>query len=71
VGFDDVIEASIAYPALTTVQQPLRLMGETAAREIIAAITDGSNPQQIAFTPNLVIRNSTAPVKSTKRMRPA
>lgn len=67
VGFDDVIEASITYPALTTVQQPLRTMGETAAREIIFAITDGTKNEQIVFTPQLVVRNSTALVKNNKR----
>jgi len=63
VGFDDVVEASITYPALTTVRQPLRLMGETAAREIISAIAKGSKDQQIVFTPELIVRNSTAPFR--------
>ena len=67
VGFDDVAEASITYPTLTTVQQPLRLMGETAAREIISAITEGSKDQQIVFIPKLIVRNSTAPPKSARR----
>jgi len=67
VGFDDVIEASITYPALTTVQQPLRLMGATAAREIISAITDGPQDRQIVFSPQLIVRNSTAAVKTPKR----
>jgi LacI family transcriptional regulator len=71
VGFDDVIEASITYPALTTVQQPLRTMGETAAREIIFAITEGTKNEQIVFTPQLVVRNSTALVKNNKRSRRA
>jgi len=71
VGFDDTVEASITYPALTTVQQPLRLMGETAAREVIAAITDGSKDQQIVFTPQLIIRNSTGPARAAKHGRGA
>lgn len=61
VGFDDVIESRITYPALTTIQQPLRLMGETAAREIIAAISEGPCDQKIVFVPELIVRNSTAP----------
>ena len=67
IGFDDVVEASITYPALTTVQQPLRKMGETAAREVIAAIDNGPKDQQIIFKPKLIIRNSTAPAKTAKR----
>ena len=42
VGFDDVAAARIVFPALTTVQQPLRLIGETAAHEVIDAITNAS-----------------------------
>jgi DNA-binding LacI/PurR family transcriptional regulator len=64
VGFDDVAAARIVYPALTTVQQPLRRMGETAAREVINAITNGMKRQKLVLTPKLIIRNSTAPVPS-------
>jgi DNA-binding LacI/PurR family transcriptional regulator len=60
VGFDDVPAARIVYPALTTVQQPLQLMGETAAREVINAIANGANDQQLVLTPQLIVRNSTA-----------
>jgi len=65
VGFDDVVAASIAYPALTTVRQPLRLMGETAAREVINAITHGVKDQQLVLTPELVVRKSTATASAT------
>jgi LacI family transcriptional regulator len=64
VGFDDVVAARIVYPALTTVQQPLRLIGETAAREVINAITHGVKDQQLVLTPQLVVRSSTAPAPS-------
>ena len=63
IGFDDVAEASMIFPPLTTVQQPLRKMGETAAEEIVSAITNGPKTQQIVFTPQLVIRKSTAPLR--------
>ena len=64
VGFDDVAAARIVFPALTTVQQPLRLIGETAAHEVIDAITNGMKKRQLVFTPKLIIRNSTAPASS-------
>jgi len=60
VGFDDVVAARIVYPALTTVQQPLQLIGETAAREVIKAIAKGMTDKQLVLSPKLVIRNSTA-----------
>jgi LacI family transcriptional regulator len=61
VGFDDVVAARIVYPALTTVQQPLKLIGETAAREVINAITNGVKHRRLVLTPKLVVRGSTAP----------
>jgi LacI family transcriptional regulator len=66
VGFDDVVAARIVYPALTTVQQPLQLMGETAAREVINAITNGVKDKQLVLTPQLVVRNSTAAARVTR-----
>jgi LacI family transcriptional regulator len=65
VGFDDVVAARIVYPALTTVQQPLQLIGETAAREVINAIANGVKDQQLVLTPKLVVRSSTAPPPTT------
>jgi DNA-binding LacI/PurR family transcriptional regulator len=63
VGFDDIVAARIAYPQLTTVRQPLREMGERAACELIESISEGApNEGQIVMLPNLVVRNSTAPV---------
>lgn len=70
VGFDDVAAARIVFPALTTVQQPLRLMGQTAAREVINAITNGMKRQQLVLTPKLIIRNSTAPLRSAAPEQP-
>jgi LacI family transcriptional regulator len=69
VGFDDVVAARIVYPALTTVRQPLQLMGETAAREVIRAITNGVGDQRLVLTPQLVVRNSTAPTRFTRSKR--
>jgi len=65
VGFDDVIAARIVYPPLTTVQQPLKLIGETAAREVINAITNGVKDRHVVLTPKLVVRGSTAPAPLT------
>jgi DNA-binding LacI/PurR family transcriptional regulator len=69
VGFDDVVAARIVYPALTTVQQPLQLMGQMAAREVINAITNGGKSEKLVLTPQLVIRNSTATARVTRSKR--
>jgi LacI family transcriptional regulator len=66
IGFDDIVEARIGYPALTTVRQPLRLMGETAAREIIRRINGQGARQTIVFTPELIVRASTSPARGTR-----
>ena len=61
VGFDDVVAARIVYPSLTTVRQPLQLIGETAAREVINAITHRLKHHHLVLAPQLVVRNSSAP----------
>jgi DNA-binding LacI/PurR family transcriptional regulator len=63
VGFDDVLAASTYNPPLTTVRQPLRDMGQTAASTLLGLIRDEiphPQPAGIMVYPNLVIRKSTA-----------
>jgi len=69
VGFDDVVAARIVYPALTTLQQPLQLMGQMAAREVINAITHGLKDERLVLTPQLVIRKSTATARLARPKR--
>jgi len=66
VGFDDIQSAAYCIPALTTVRQPLRKMGEIAARTLLSYIEkDRTHPPEIAIEPELVVRQSTgrAPVQ--------
>jgi LacI family transcriptional regulator len=70
VGFDDVVAARIVYPALTTLQQPLQLMGQMAAREVINAIAHGGKDERLVLTPQLVIRKSTATARLARSKRP-
>jgi len=69
VGFDDVVAARIVYPALTTVQQPMQLIGQMAAREVINAITNGVKERRLVLTPQLIVRHSTAPARLTGSKR--
>jgi len=65
VGFDDIQNAAYHRPQLTTVRQPLKKMGMTAAEALLRRIArpdDDSYPRQIVIEPELVIRKSTAPV---------
>jgi LacI family transcriptional regulator len=62
IGFDDIPQASLVYPKLTTVRQPLEQMGRVAVKMLLEQIEDRSRPpQHITLTTELVIRDSCAP----------
>jgi LacI family transcriptional regulator len=63
VGFDDIKSAAFTNPRLTTVRQPMREMGEKAARILLRRLggestTDGA---VVMVEPELKIRDSTGP----------
>jgi len=59
VGFDDIFPASLFRPALTTVHQPMRLLGERACARLLDRISDPSLQPSIELLPTeLVIRSS-------------
>ena len=62
VGFDDLPSARLAYPALTTVRQPLRQMAYEAAARVVR-MSGGSvpDPVQVDLATTLIVRESTAP----------
>ena len=70
VGFDDIPSAQTDNPSLTTVRQPLRSMGETAANALLSYVeptelpheTRRAMPKTLIVKPDFVIRNSTAGV---------
>jgi len=62
LGFDDVLAASTNNPPLTTIHQPLRDMGKTAAKTLLGLIRDelaGPTPPVITVHPRLIVREST------------
>lgn len=60
VGFDDLLSSAYATPPLTTVRQHMFELGRAAAEGILRLLAD-QDPQLPRFTPDLVIRASTAP----------
>jgi LacI family transcriptional regulator len=73
VGFDDLPVAAAARPGLSTVRQPLGLMGEVAVR-ILVEQAEGREPEQVPpFATELVVRESSAAVGGLvfSRHRPA
>jgi len=70
VGFDDIREAAFHFPGITTVRQPLRKMGETAAKYIVEMIeSGGKGPDRVDVEPEFVFRESTGPAPSALRIR--
>jgi LacI family transcriptional regulator len=61
VGFDDIQSAAFHNPRLTTVRQPLREMGETAARILLRRLAgeEASGDAVVVMEPRLVVREST------------
>ncbi len=67
IGFDDIPQASLVYPKLTTVHQPLEQMGKIAVKLLLERIEDRSlPPQRVVMATQLVIRDSCAPPRNIK-----
>jgi LacI family transcriptional regulator len=67
LGFDDVLVALTNNPPLTTIHQPLRTMGQTAASTLMGLIRDEipqPHPDVITVYPKLVVRKSTGHVST-------
>jgi LacI family transcriptional regulator len=64
VGFDDLPGTAFTNPPLTTVRQPMTLMGRTVAHSVVATLTN----QDYEFEPvkaELIVRKSTRRVSSS------
>jgi DNA-binding LacI/PurR family transcriptional regulator len=59
VGFDDVREASVVEPALTTVRQSMDELGHTMARTLLSRIA-GEEVPQITVLPVEIVRRESA-----------
>ena len=70
VGFDDIMSAEFQTPRLTTIRQPLQQMGSVAAALLLEKLGGGKVPETTKVEPELVIRESTARVNSSRLRRP-
>ncbi len=61
VGFDDTPMAARMWPPMTTVRLPIRDMGREAAESLLHAVLEKGNRRRQSFTPEIVVRSSTAP----------
>jgi len=68
VGFDDVAQASLSVPSLTTVRQPMEAMGSLSAGMVLDAIKAMDEKQDVPVVrrkipAELVVRESTRALK--------
>jgi DNA-binding LacI/PurR family transcriptional regulator len=65
VGFDDIKEAAYQTPSLTTIRQPLHQMGALAVKTLLEQLRPSGNREysHIAVAPELIVRESTGPVR--------
>jgi len=61
VGFDDVPQAALVTPALTTVRQPLGAMGEAAMEMLLEILAGTERDTHLRMPTELIVRESTAP----------
>lgn len=67
IGYDDISISEILEVPLTTIHQPVENMGAAAANHLIGIIEKKIHSDVIPiYSPNLVIRNSTAEYKPAK-----
>lgn len=67
IGFDDIPQASLVYPKLTTVRQPLEQMGNIAVKMLLERIEVPSlPPQRVVLATQLIIRDSCTPPRTPK-----
>jgi len=70
VGYDDIYPASLFHPSLTTVHQPMRLLGERACARLLDRIARPSLRQRVELLPTeLVLRSSCGCLPGTETRR--
>ena len=66
VGYDDSAFMSCTDPPLTTVRQPIQSMGGAAVALLVNQMeTVIAHPEELLFEPELVVRGSTGPARTS------
>lgn len=72
-GFDNIFSSKITTPGLTTIDHHLKLRCESAVDMIISRLEPGNAKQpfvsKIEFTPQLIVRGSTAPISGRRQKK--
>ena len=59
VGYDNISLSALINPALTTISQPIRKLGQKAAEIVIAKINGQPVDEQVLYEGELVLRDTT------------
>ncbi len=62
IGFDDIPEATYLTPALTTMRQDFKGLGESAMNNLLSELTADQPPIQQRLVPEIIVRESTSPL---------
>lgn len=65
VGFDDSVFMNFTDPPLTTLRQPVDAMSQAVVDTLLSALQGASEPIELRFAPELIVRGSTARVPTT------
>lgn len=65
-GFDDIEFAAVAEPALTTIHQPRRELGQAAATALIALLQNRETSSRIRLKTEIIVRDSVAEARVPK-----
>ncbi len=69
-GFDDIDAATIVYPSLTTVRQPMVALGQAAAQLLLQLLHGATTTSQHLTIPtDIILRKSTRPVAAADAPR--
>jgi LacI family transcriptional regulator len=66
-GYDDMDFAAFTEPQLTTIHVPAREIGELTAQAMLSAIEEKQAPASTKLQAQLIVRESTGPVRPTLR----
>ncbi len=66
VGFDDIPDATLNNPPITTMRQPLQDMGEAAMQMLLDILEGKEHVQHVRMATELVVRASTSPPAAPK-----
>ena len=65
IGFDDIRIASYLRPALTTIRQPISMIGKKAVELLLEMVRRGAasvpRPRSVSMEPELIVRDSCVP----------